>query len=161
MKNYLKILRIKGDTTVKTIKKIEWESKYSVDIEEIDNFQKKMFAMINELVDMKDLKLETKEYVNMISRINELSRLYFSTEEKLLKKNGYPDFGEHARAHRQFIKSFISLRRKILDDINNLNYDVINELKEWIINHILTFDALYIPFLRINRYIKELNGKTY
>ncbi len=114
-----------------------------------------MFELFNELIDLKKTNPETKEYINMIARINESSRLYFSTEEKLLRRKGYPDFGAHAKSHRQFTKSFISLRRSISDDVENLSYDVINELREWIINHILTFDSLYIPFLRINRYIEE------
>jgi len=134
---------------------MEWDSRYSVDIEEIDNHQKKMFELFDELIDKKELNLETKEYINMIARINEYSRLYFSAEEKLLKKNGYPDFGEHAKAHRQFTKSFISLRREISDDVENLSWDVIAELRNWMINHILTFDSLYIPFLRINRYVEQ------
>ena len=139
---------------MKDIEKMEWESKYSVDIEEIDSYQKHMFELFNELIDLKKSNAETKEYINMIARINEYSRLYFSAEEKILKKNGYPDFGEHAKTHRQFTKSFISLRREISDDVENLSYDVINELRSWLINHILTFDSLYIPFLRINRYIE-------
>ena len=147
---------------MKSIEKMEWESKYSVGIEEIDNHQKKMFELFNELIDKKEEKLETKEYINMIARINEYSRLYFSTEEKLLKKNGYPDFGEHAKVHRSFTKSFISLRREISEDVENLSYDVINELRSWMTNHILTFDSLYIPFVRINQYVKEktLNRKN-
>ena len=104
---------------------------------------------------MKKLDLETKEYINMLARINEHSRLYFSTEEKLLKKNKFPDFDDHIRSHRQFIKSFINLRREISADVENLSYDVINELRSWILDHILTFDSQYVPFLRINRYIKE------
>ncbi len=139
---------------MKDIEKMDWESKYSVDIEEIDNYQKKMFELFNELIDLKKTNAETKEYINMIARINEYSRIYFSAEEKILKKNGYPDFGEHAKTHRQFTKSFISLRREISDDVENLSYDVINELRSWLINHILTFDSLYIPFLRINRYVE-------
>jgi len=140
---------------MKDIKKMEWDSKYSVDIEEIDNHQKKMFDLFNELIDLKKTNPETKEYINMIARINESSRLYFSTEEKLLRRKGYPDLAVHAKAHRQFTKSFISLRRSISDDVENFSYDVINELREWILNHILTYDSLYIPFLRINRYIEE------
>ncbi len=140
---------------MKSIEKMEWESKYSVGIEEIDNHQKKMFELFNELIDKKKRKLGTKEYVNMIARINEYSRLYFSYEERLLKKNGYPDFGEHETAHWQFSKSFISLRREIAEDVENLSYDVINELRTWIVNHILTFDSLYIPFLRINNYVQQ------
>ena len=67
------------------IEKIEWEPKYSVDIEEIDAHQKKMFELFNQLIDMKRSKTESKECINMISVINEYSKLYFSTEEKYLK----------------------------------------------------------------------------
>ncbi len=140
---------------METIEKMEWDEKYSVDIEQIDNCQKEMFALLNELIDMKELKLESKEYINHIAKINEYSRMYFSLEEKMLKKERYPDLQIHAKAHRQFTKSFISLRRKISDDAENLSYDVIHELREWLINHILTFDSLYVPFLRIEKFIKE------
>ena len=142
---------------MKDIKKMEWDPKYSVDVEEIDVHQKKIFGLFNELIDLKKSDPETKEYIHMIAKINECSRLYFRTEEKLLSRKGYPDFGDHARAHQQFTKSFISLRRAISDDVENLSYDVINELREWMINHILTFDSLYIPFLRINRYIEKVS----
>lgn len=137
------------------IEKMDWEEKFSVDIEEIDVHQKKMFELFNQLIDLKQEGGDTKECVNMISVINEYSKLYFSTEEKYLRRKGYPDFSAHSKAHRQFTKSSISLRREISEDINNLTDDVINGLRDWLINHIVTFDSLYIPFLRINKYIEE------
>ncbi|RLC25502.1 MAG: chemotaxis protein [Deltaproteobacteria bacterium] len=137
------------------IEKIEWDPKYSVDIEEIDTHQKKMFELFNQLIDVKESTTETKAYINMIAEINEYSKLYFSTEEKILKKGGYPDFQTHSKTHRQFTKSFISLRREISEDIENLSYDVIRELRNWLIDHILTFDSCYVPFLRINKYIED------
>ena len=142
------------------IEKIDWNPKYSVDIEEIDLHQKKMFELFNQLIDIKRSKNETKIYINMISEINDYSKLYFSTEEKYLKKEGYPDFSAHAKAHRQFIKSFISLRREISDDLENLSDEVIEELRNWLINHIVTFDSCYVPFLRINAYIKKSKQKN-
>jgi len=142
------------------IEKIEWEPKYSVDIEEIDAHQKKMFELFNQLIDMKRSKTESKECINMISVINEYSKLYFSTEEKYLKKKGYPDFGAHSKIHRKFTKCSISLRREISEDIENLTDDVIRELRDWLINHILTLDSRYKPFLRINKYIEESKQKN-
>lgn len=142
------------------IEKIEWDEKYSVDIEEIDTHQKKMFELFNQLIDMKKSKAVSKECVNMISVINEYSKLYFSTEEKYLKKKGYPDFALHSKAHRQFTKSTISLRREISEDLNNLTNDVIAELRNWLINHIVIQDSLYVPFLRINKYIEESKVKN-
>ena len=143
------------------IQKIEWDPKYSVDIEEIDVLQKKIFELFNQLIDIKKSETEdAKVYINMISEISEVSKLYFSTEEKYLKKKGYPDFGTHSKAHRQFIKSFISLRREISEDTANLTDDVIIELQDWMINHILTLDSCYVPFLRINKYIEDSRKKN-
>lgn len=141
------------------IEKIDWDSKYSVDIEEIDAHQKKMFELFNQLIDMKKSEADSKECINMISTINEYSKLYFSTEEKYLRKKGYPDFAAHSKAHHQFTKNSISLRREISDDIENLTDEVIEQLRGWLIDHILTFDSLYVPFLRINKYIEESKQK--
>ncbi len=143
-----------------SIEKLDWSPEYSVDIEEIDACQKKIFELFNKLIDLKEEETETKVYINMISEISEHSKLYFRTEERLMKKKGYPDFGDHAKAHRQFIKSFISLRREISDDIANLSDDVIMQLRGWMTNHILTFDSLYVPFLRIDKYIEESKQKN-
>lgn len=141
------------------IAKIEWDPKYSVDIEEIDNFQKKMFNMFNELIDMKNVNAESKAYTGLISDINDYGKLYFSREEKILKKRGYPDLDSHTKAHRQFIRSSISLRREIAEDIDNLTIEAILELRDWLIHHIETTDSLYIPFLRIHQYIDDRNKK--
>ncbi len=141
------------------IEKIEWDPKYSVDVEEIDNFQKKMFDMFNELIDMKNIDSDAKAYTSLISDINDFSKLYFSREEKILRKRGYPDFDSHTKAHRQFIRSSISLRREIAEDVNNLTLEAIMELRDWLIDHIETSDSLYVPFLRIHQYIDDRTKK--
>lgn len=135
------------------IEKIDWSSNYSVDIEEVDAYQKKMFELFNELIDLKQGKIDAKECSNKISEINDFAKLFFSTEEKMLRRKGYPDFQNHAKAHRQFIKSSIGLRREIADDIGNLNDEVIRELRDWLINHMLTMDQLFVPYIRIKNYI--------
>ncbi len=146
-------------TETEKIEKIEWDLKYSVDVEEIDNFQKKMFDMFNELIDMKNINSDAKAYTSLISDINDFSKLYFSREEKILKKRGYPDFDSHTKAHRQFIRSSISLRREIAEDVDNLTLEAILELRDWLINHIETSDSLYIPFLRIHQYTEDRTKK--
>lgn len=141
------------------IEKIDWESKYSVDIEEIDEHQKKMFDLFNQLIDMKRSDADPKDFVNMVTTINEYSKIYFNTEEKYLRRKGYPDFVAHTKAHHQFTKNSITLRREISEDIKKLTDGGIEELRAWLINHILTFDSLYVPFLRINQYIEESKQK--
>ncbi len=139
---------------------MEWDPEFSVDIEEIDTCQKNMIKLFNELIALKDDKKDGKEIINMISEINDYSKLYFSAEEKILKKNGYPDFTSHSKAHRQFTKRSISLRRELSEDIENLTDDVIAQLRQWLINHILEMDSQYVPYIRIKHYIEASNRKN-
>jgi hemerythrin len=139
--------------------KIEWHSGFSVDVEKIDIHQKKMFDLFNELIDLKQKKAEPKSIINVITEINDYGKLYFSEEEKILKQREYPDRDIHAKSHRRFIKSAISLRREISEDVNNLSLDAIVMLRDWLIEHIQTNDAMYVPFLRIHRYVEDVSGK--
>lgn len=139
--------------------KVEWDAGFSVDLAEIDTHQKKMFDLFNELIDLKQKNAEPKEITNIISEINDYGKQYFSDEEKILRQREYPDRDIHARAHRRFIKSAISLRREISEDVNNLTLDAIVTLRDWLVEHIQTNDAMYVPFLRIHKYVEDVSGK--
>lgn len=140
--------------------KLEWDPKLSVSIEEIDKYQQKMFEMFNQLIDLKENNSEAKEFINLISEINEFSKLYFGAEEKILRKNKYPDYVAHAKAHRQFTKNSISLRRELSENVESLTDQAIIELREWLINHILELDSMFIPFIRITDYIENTKQKN-
>ena len=142
-----------------SVEKMDWNPKFSVDINEIDTFQKTMFELFNQLIELKNKKKESKDCINQISEINEFSKVYFSTEEKILKKSEYPDFSEHSKAHRQFNRRFISLRRELAEDVGNLTDEVIEDLRQWLITHILELDSQYVPFLRITDFIEKSKYK--
>ena len=136
--------------------KIEWDEKFSVDVPEIDTYQKELMEKFNSLIEMRAAKkMDPKAAASLVSDLNDYSKMFFTKEESLLKRKKYPDLDSHAKAHRQFTKNSISLRREIAEDINNLSMEAILELRDWLVDHIETSDALYVPFLRINRYIDE------
>ncbi len=142
------------------LEKMDWDPQFSVAIDEIDEHQKKMFIFLNDLIDLKGRTSDPKEFTSKVSEINDYSKFYFTSEEKLLRKRKYPDLEVHLKAHRQFIKRSISLRREIAEDVENLSYDVIKELRDWLISHILTLDARYVPFVRLNKYIDDYKAKN-
>ncbi len=139
--------------------KIEWEEKYSVGVPEIDTFQKGIFEKFNELIDLKLQKADAKAVTNMISDINDYSKMFFAKEERLLRQRKYPDLESHSKGHRQFIRSSIGLRREIAEDINNLTMEIILELRDWLVDHVETSDSLYVPFVRIHQYIEDSQRK--
>ncbi|MCP3898563.1 MAG: hemerythrin family protein [Desulfobacteraceae bacterium] len=142
------------------MKKIEWTKELSVDIPEIDELQKKMLALINALIDLMEGGAEGKECSNMISEISEYSKYFFSIEEEYLAKSKYPELTNHSKRHRKFETFVMDLRRLVVDDKNNLNAEMINNLRDLLIDHIKTYDLKYIPFLRTNCFIdKHSKGK--
>ena len=141
------------------IEKIKWDEALSVDIPEIDDLQKKIFALIDVLIDLKDDHANAKDSSINVAELTEYGRYYFSKEEEYLRKAGYPETDVHAKEHRRFIKSTVSLRRQVAEDRNNLTYGVIKELRDWLIVHISTHDHKYVPFLRTNSYILESRAK--
>ncbi|MBF0378852.1 MAG: hemerythrin family protein [Desulfamplus sp.] len=141
-------------------KSIEWEQSLSVDIPEIDELQKKIFAMLNGLINNHDQDDEiVKDGAAMVAELTEYSRYYFSKEEEYLRRCGYPDIDCHSKEHRQFIKNTINLRRQVSEDKKNLCYDSVSNLRDWLVNHISGTDHIYVPFVRINNYVEECRIK--
>jgi hemerythrin len=138
---------------------IEWDEKYSVDVPELDECRKQLMDMFNSLIEIKTNKGEAKDVVNWVTEINEFSKIFFSKEEKILGRKGYPDLDIHSKAHRQFIKKTIGLRREIAEEVDNLAVEDIVELRDWLIRHFEARDTLFIPFLRIHRYVDECENK--
>ena len=145
--------------SLSSLEKIDWDPGLSVDIEEIDELQKKMFALLNVLIDLKEKGAGEKEISTMVAEITEYSRYYFSKEEEYLKKSGYPELNLHIKEHRQFIKTTINLRREVSEDNKNLTYKIIKELRDWLVDHVITSDLMYVPFLRTCNYIDECKIK--
>ena len=137
------------------MERFEWTEDLGVDIREIDDLQKKMFALFNALLDLKQNDAEAKECANMISEINEYAKYYFQREEEILRENKYPELELHSGEHQVFTKHTISMRRVVSEDKDNLTYENIRELRDWLTDHIKEHDLLYVPFLRINRFIEE------
>lgn len=140
---------------------IEWEQSLSVDIPEINELQQNMFKLLNGLINSNDHDDEAviKDGASMVTELTEYSRYYFSKEEEYLKKYGYPDIDCHSKEHRQFIKNTINLRRQVAEDKNNLSYNTVSNLRDWLVNHISQSDRSYIPFVRINNYVEECRLK--
>ncbi len=137
--------------------KIEWIESLSVDIPEIDELQKRIFVLLNGLINQHELDEEmmAKDPVSMVAELTEYSRYYFSKEEEYLRRCGYPDIDSHSKEHRQFIKNTINLRRQVSEDKKNLSYQAVSNLRDWMVNHISGSDHLYVPFVRINNYVEE------
>lgn len=125
---------------------ITWEESYSVKITLIDTQHKKLIGLINALHDaMKERK--AKEVLGAI--IDELANYtidHFKVEEKYFDEFKYLKATQHIKEHTNFVSKVAAFK----DDFDNgkmmLSMEVIDFLKDWLLNHIKKTDMAYSDF---------------
>lgn len=125
-------------------KKLEWEGKYSVGVEEIDNQHKKMFAVINELLDSLEAS-NTREHIeNIIKSLVEYKMFHFETEEKYFKEFNYDGAEDHINRHKEFNDKLVFLQQKYPIYEPAFAYELVDFLEDWLIKHLMITDQKYV-----------------
>lgn len=126
---------------------INWENGYSVKVGEIDEQHKAWINLINYLHEaMKSGK--GKEILgDILDEVINYTVYHFNSEEKFFAKYNYPDTIPHQKLHNDFVLQFRQIKKDYESGSTILSIEVMNRLKDWLTNHILTIDKQYSSFL--------------
>lgn len=124
-------------------KKLEWEEKYSVGVLEIDNQHKKLFDVINELLDAINENKPKEHLSSIIDTLLKYKKFHFETEEKYFKEFNYEDRDDHTLRHREFSDNLTALREKHPEFSIEFAFDLVDFLENWIIAHLMKADQKY------------------
>lgn len=119
---------------------LRWSPSLNLNIEVIDIQHQRMFELAN--VFYRGL-YDGADQAVLIEKLKELidySITHFETEEELLIKANHPDLINHAKEHKQFIEELTALNARILAGDMVISVEVINFLRNSIINHIFVSD---------------------
>ena len=125
----------------------QWRDAYNTNIKEMDEHHQALFQTANRLyeeISSGRNKLVLAETLDFLIRYTEE---HFSKEEKLMEDYDFPDYASHIKQHERLIFEVQELKDKYLDGEIQMDMSIINFLKDWIINHILTEDRQYGPYL--------------
>jgi hemerythrin len=125
---------------------IEWTDSLSVGIEEIDKQHKRLIELINELhVAMRERR--TRDVLgNIINGLKDYAVIHFSTEEKYFDQYNYLKSGSHKREHMAFINKVIAFKAGFDKGKLMLSMEIMDFLKDWLVNHIQKIDMAYASF---------------
>ena len=126
-----------------SIKKLEWEEKYSVEVEEIDNQHKRMFAVINELMDLISTNTPEEHLGEITDGLINYKKFHFATEEKYFKEFNYEGAEEHIQKHKEFNDKLSLLREKYPKNTIDFAFELVDFLEDWLINHLMVVDQKY------------------
>lgn len=122
---------------------VNWDEKYSVGIDVIDQ-QHKQFVFIMDKLSTAIGKLEHKEVMSQI--LNDLDQYviyHFGTEEKYFREFNYLGAPEHIRAHHDFVERLKDIREKFAKDQLRLSLELISFMSDWLVNHVAEMDRKY------------------
>lgn len=106
-----------------------WDESFKVFYETLDEEHKSLFQAV---FDCAGDKGSADKLASLVS----VTVNHFSTEEGMMKKANYGEFGPHKAAHEAFVAKIKGLKAP-LDDAT------VNYAKDWLVNHIKTTDFKY------------------
>ena len=112
-----------------------------------DEAHKALFKMANQLyttIKSRRFKSEKEKIQNFLIQYTEE---HFVEEEQLMRAHAFPGFEAHKRKHEDFKKEILHYKTRLDKGDQMDNVDFIKFIKDWIIDHILTEDRKYGPFL--------------
>jgi hemerythrin-like metal-binding protein len=136
----------------------DWTHNLSVGIAEIDIQHKKIFAVINGVLDLSisEKKDIGEKLAKSFVLINDYVLYHFDLEETLMRESKYPGTAEHIRMHHIF-KEEIEKMRSLFKEHSNPSPNIIMKynyaLTDWIEKHIKTID------MKMYKYLLEYRDK--
>jgi len=126
---------------------LKWSSRYSVHVQEIDEQHKNLIKLINEMYDAMQARKGTELLEAVLTEFVQYTVYHFNTEERLLRKFGYPDYDVHKAMHDALSAKARDAKYSFDRGIKPTNIEVMLLLTNWLNVHILEEDQKYVPYV--------------
>jgi hemerythrin len=125
-----------------------WNQNYSVGHPAIDEQHKQLFQMADDL-HAAMLEGRGKEALaGLFSRLVTYTRYHFSTEEGIMRENGYPGYVLHHMEHEKLTQQVLDLQRKVASGRAAVTMEIMQFLSDWLRNHIQISDQKVSAHIR-------------
>lgn len=151
LKNLVQIFSIDTNKKAVEVDAIPWKSEYNVTIQSIDDQHKVLVKLMNDLNNAMLHEKGKNEIGRIIKGLVDYTEYHFNYEEGLLKKYGYPDFDNHKKLHVKFVDQIKTVLNEFESGEKEMSKEVMDFLKNWLIQHIMGTDTKYVDLLHKNK----------
>jgi len=122
---------------------INWNQSYSVQVKEIDIQHQRLVEMLNQLHELMKAGQGKTAIVPILDELVTYAGTHFTTEEKYFDQFHYNETVRHKAEHKKFVEKVLAFQTDFKTGKTILSMDVMNFLKDWLINHIQGTDKRY------------------
>lgn len=117
---------------------------YSIGIKEIDRQHGILVELINRLAYGLKHKISRDTMEDIVNYLADYTVFHFGYEEKLLAEHNWPELASHKAIHEAFVNKVKGYQRQLkTDDVMDIAADIMEFLKDWLLDHILKTDKQY------------------
>ncbi len=119
---------------------MNWQPDYQVGVAEIDNQHRRLVEMVNSLHEAMKSGTGKTLVPKILNDLVEYTVSHFSTEERFMQETRYPEYSLHKRHHEELTRQVLQIKAQIDSGSPVNTIQVMNFLKDWLLNHILGSD---------------------
>jgi len=127
---------------------ITWDDSIQFGLWTIDTQHQRWVGFINDLHEAMLVGRGNAIVGLTLAAMLDYTRTHFADEETLLRGLEYPGYAKHKALHDALIAKVLNLQQKRETSLTPITLEVMNSLKDWLLDHIKTVDREYVPFLQ-------------
>lgn len=126
---------------------VAWDDRYSVRVSALDDDHRRLLHLINNLQTAAHYPTGEAFERQALDELVDYTRTHFKREEELMAAHGYPAYEEHKRQHEAMIAKVEQFLEAYGKDPADTIEEMVQFLKQWLLNHIAGTDQQYSDFL--------------
>jgi len=129
---------------------VEWNKKYSIGLDQVDNHHQHLFFLLNKFYDIFIIDAKFNDLNDLFDELIDYATYHFAYEERLMKESMFTSIEKHENEHRMFSKRIVELEGFAKYDAKHILIDAVVFMNEWLQAHILKSDAEFGRFIALN-----------
>ena len=126
---------------------MEWTESYSTGIARFDDQHKKLFALVNALLDGIKDERRKEAMGEVLDELVQYTVSHFSEEEKEMMAHNYSGYDEHKKEHDELTSKVRDFRTRYKAGTALMTVELLGFIVNWLKTHIAGTDKKYAPFL--------------
>ncbi len=122
---------------------LKWNSRYSVNISEIDKQHEHLINTINEMHDSMKSGKSRDDLDKIFSSLITYTQKHFALEERFMTRADYRDFTAHKKEHEDFTAIVVDYKKQFDEGKSTVSIKTMNFLMTWVTKHIMSSDKKY------------------
>lgn len=126
-----------------------WNDDFSVGIDQVDTQHKRLIFLLNNMHDALT-KGDTITIVQeTLDSLVDYSINHFNDEEDIMVACNFPEYDAHKKIHNQLLENVILFQQKLNAGEEAISYELVDFLRDWLIDHIMREDKKYAKFIQL------------